>query len=138
MADQRNAALNLQNKRGVPDPMLRQPLLMAAIQSKIGQHVELVGDWLAGGGGRAAHRSDCCVLCAAPKQWSPMVVVPPLTCRDHALTCFVSHVMFPPFPPPPAAAEQRSGGCRGAEAADLGGPGAGPAAAGGVRAGAGA
>ncbi len=49
MADERMAAMNLKNKRELPDPMLRQPVLRAAIDARIGQHVELVGGgWLAG------------------------------------------------------------------------------------------
>lgn len=42
MAEQGNAAMNLRNKRDVPDPVLRQPMLQAAIKAKIGQHMELV------------------------------------------------------------------------------------------------
>ncbi|KAG2448839.1 hypothetical protein HYH02_006190 [Chlamydomonas schloesseri] len=47
MADERMAAMNLMNKRELPDPMLRQPVLKAAIDAKIGQHVELLSNALA-------------------------------------------------------------------------------------------
>eukprot|EP00198_Chlamydomonas_reinhardtii_P001035 XP_001690370.1 structural maintenance of chromosomes protein 5B [Chlamydomonas reinhardtii] len=46
MAEQGNAAMNLRNKRDVPDPVLRQPMLQAAIKAKIGQHMELLANAL--------------------------------------------------------------------------------------------